>query len=295
MGKLHIDLSKTIKQIEITTRDLIRGGLSGGYRSTFRGMGLEFAGYREYTQNDDASEIDWMASRRANQLLVKEFTEERNLNVFFLVDTSASMMYGSTFKLKNEYAAEFIASFAYVMLEQGDAIGYAFFNEIVHRRFPPINNKIQFYQLSKDLEDSRMYGGRCNLRNALHFITNFLPKNTMIFIVSDFIGITEDYTDYLNIAAQKFDLIAVMVRDPRDRVLPSDKIQVMVRDPFSKQQMLFNPQYIKEEYEELVRMQEESVKRDFFKRRADFLLLTTDKPFVTPLIDFFKRRQRRFR
>ncbi|HLD43437.1 MAG TPA: DUF58 domain-containing protein [Candidatus Nanoarchaeia archaeon] len=295
MARLHIDISKIVKQIELATKDLIGGGLSGGYQSAFRGSGLEFVGYRPYTQNDDATLIDWKASRRSDQLLIKEFMEERNLNIFFLVDTSASMMYGSTEKLKSEYAAEFVASFAYVMLGNRDAVGYAFFNEHVHKKVPPASTKIRFFQLTQDLENPGNYGGGCNLSNALEFCVKRLPKGTMTFVVSDFIGIKEDYTKYLSVASQKLDLIGVMIRDPRDRTLPQDNVQVMVKDPFTGKQLLFVPEDMKDAYESYVKEQEHEIQNMFFQKGADFIALSTDKAFVTPLIDFFRRRQRKFR
>ena len=55
------------------------------YRSVFRGKGLEFDSYRLYSDGDDASLIDWKASLRANEMLSKQYIEERDLNVYFLV------------------------------------------------------------------------------------------------------------------------------------------------------------------------------------------------------------------
>ena len=154
---------------------------------------------------------------------------------------------------------------------------------------------MRFFQLTKDLEDPGTYGGTSNLRNALQFAVNFLQKNTMVFLVSDFIGITEPYEDYLNVATQKLDLIGVMVRDPRDRTLPRENIQVMVKDPFNNKQLLFDPEDMKDEYEALVADQEHKIQNQFFERGADFMSLSTEKTFVTPLIDFLRRRQKRFR
>ena len=101
--ELKIDLTKNIKKLEITTRRLVGAQLIGSYKSAFKGHGLEFANYKEYTQNDDASLIDWKASVRTGKLLIKEYEEERKLDVFFLIDVSSSMVFVSTDKLKNEY------------------------------------------------------------------------------------------------------------------------------------------------------------------------------------------------
>ena len=89
----------------IIAKKFVNSGFLGSYTSFFRGRGLEFENYRSYTESDDASFIDWKASLRSNNLLVKEYVEERALNVFLLIDVSSKMFFSSTQKLKNEYAA----------------------------------------------------------------------------------------------------------------------------------------------------------------------------------------------
>ena len=59
----------------------------------------------------------------------RELVEERNLNVFFLIDVSSSMVYGSIDKLKIEYVAELAAALSYVVLNAGDSVGFALFND----------------------------------------------------------------------------------------------------------------------------------------------------------------------
>ena len=119
MAKLNIDVSTKIRNLQFATKNLVTSKFLGNYKSVFRGRGLEFDGYRDYTSGDDASLIDWTATKKANKPLVKEFIEERNLNVFFIIDVSSGMLTGSTEKLKSEYAAEMIATIAYSVLNSG--------------------------------------------------------------------------------------------------------------------------------------------------------------------------------
>jgi len=93
MAKLRVSLTPAIGKLEVVTKSLVNTKVIGRYKSVFKGRGLEFADYRDYTQNDDASLIDWKASARANKTLVKEFVEERNLNVFLLIDVIYSIVF----------------------------------------------------------------------------------------------------------------------------------------------------------------------------------------------------------
>lgn len=295
MEKLKLDLSEDIKRLEVITKYLVNTKIIGNYKSVFKGLGLEFEAYKDYTPNDDSSLIDWKSSKKAHKLLIKEFKEERNLNIFFLVDSSSTMVCSSIKKLKNEYAAEFTASLAYAMLNAGDAVGFALFGDRIIKKIPPARTKHQFYALLKNLSNPLFYGGDYDLGNALKFIMNFLEQGSAVIIVSDFIGLKGEWQKYLKIAAGKFDVIGVMVRDPVDEVLPEDKHQVMLEDPISGNQLLIVPNQIRNMYKEYVEIQKGMIRSIFLKSGCDFIELITNKPFIGEVIKFFKAREKRLK
>lgn len=295
MEELKLDLSKAIGRLRIVTKDIVNTKIAGEYISAFKGQGLEFEEYREYTPGDDASLIDWKATKRANQLLIKKFEEERNLNIFFLLDVSSTMVFTSIKKLKNEYAAELVASIAYVTIEAGDSVGVALFNDTIIKNLSPKRTKHQFYAMLKSLVNPLFYGGGYDLANALSFTINSLEKNSLLIIVSDFIGLKGDWRRYLEIAAGKFDIIGVMIRDPTDRDLPKESYNVMLSDPLSEKQVVIVADQIKERYKRYVQNQERMIKSAFLRLNCSFIGLPTDRGFVEDMITFFHRRAKRFR
>src|SRR3990167_11252452 len=96
------EILKQIKKIEITTKKLVTASFSGEYTSVFKGQGIEFADVREYVPGDDIRTIDWNVTARTDRPFVKQFVEERQLTIFFLVDMSGSAYFGSGEKLKAE-------------------------------------------------------------------------------------------------------------------------------------------------------------------------------------------------
>jgi len=295
MRELKIDLRRGIKQLEVITKGLVTTKMVGQYKSVFKGKGLEFADFREYAFGDDASTIDWKASLRANRTLIKEYLEERNVEVFFLVDTSASMVFGSTEKLKNEYVAELVASLSYVMLQAGDSVGIALFNERVVAKLPPAHGKNQFYIISKSLVNPGYYGHGFNLEIALKFIISYLKERAVVIILSDFVRPKGDWQRYLKICSKKFDVILIMVRDPRDRALPDESRQVILQDPYSHKQLVIIPSEIKHSFESYIMQQEKELKEQFQKAKCDLVCLSTDQPFAPPIIEFFMKRRMRMR
>jgi len=293
--KLNIDIVPSIRKLQVVTKGLIKTKGIGSYKSVFRGKGLDFSEYRPYDNNDDASLIDWKASMRTNQILIRQYEEERDLNVFFVIDCSSGMVFGSTEKLKNEYAAEIVISLAFTILDFGDSVGLAMFNDKIIKKVYPGKGKGQFYSIVRTLSDPESYGGGFNFDNVTDFILNYLKQSTVVIIVSDFVGLNENSLDKLKLISTKYDTVGIMVRDPRDKTLPTDVGQVVIEDPYSNKSLLIEPKLIKEVYEEEIKKQEKWIKNSFATNKSDFLSLTTDKSFVKPLIGLFSERAIRWR
>jgi len=291
MYQMNVDVLALSKKVEIALGILVENKIISRYRSVFRGKGLEFDGYRAYTTNDDSEMIDWKATVRSKQTLVKQFQEERNLDVNFLIDVSSSMVFGSTSKLKSEYAAELVASLSNFILRSGDNVGLFMFKDRVSNVLPAGGGKNQFYMVMKTLVNKELYGGIYDLSNAINNIITSTKKKSLLFIVSDFIGLKSGWERSIKLAGGKFDVIGVMIRDPRDRELPRNVGQIVISDPYTGRTMLIDPDEIGDEYERLARLDEERIRKGFINNNADFLKLVTDRPFVKPLVEFFRRRE----
>lgn len=294
MVRLNIDINTKIKNLQFATKNLVTTKFLGNYKSVFRGNGLEFEGYRDYTFGDDASLIDWAATKKANKPLVKEFIEERNLDVFFIIDVSSGMLTGSTNKLKSEYAAEMIATIAFSVLNSGDRVGFALFaNKLIYDK-QLTNNKAQFSFLIDRLINSEEYVSYFNFEEALKYAINYIKKNTIVFVVSDFITpVGWEYN--LSLASGKLDIICVVVRDPRDMALPDADLEVSLTDPYTKEQIVINPSKIKKQFEEESKNQLNYVFSEFERNNLDYFMLMTDLGFLEPLIEFFIKRQNKWR
>jgi uncharacterized protein (DUF58 family) len=112
-----------VERIEILARGSVSETFSGEYHSSFRGQGLEFAEVREYQSGDNYRDIDWNVSARLGFPYIKKYQETRELNVFFIVDVSASQSFGTAIALKQERVAEIIALLSFSALSNNDKVG----------------------------------------------------------------------------------------------------------------------------------------------------------------------------
>ena len=124
------ELLSKVRKIEIKTRGLSNQVFSGEYHSVFKGRGMAFSEVREYTPGDDIRAIDWNVTARFGHPYVKVFEEERELTVMLLADVSASGLFGTQTRLKQEMMTEIAAVLAFSAIQNNDKVGIIFFSSI---------------------------------------------------------------------------------------------------------------------------------------------------------------------
>ncbi len=264
------------------------------YKIIFRGRAIEFAGLREYTENDDSSLIDWKATVRLaaggkiQKAYVKVFEQERDLDVFVLLDTSSSMIFGTRDKLKTEYAAVLAGAITYAAIEARDSIGFALFSNKVHKMSPPSKEDYQYNWILDAMIEPKNYGGKPDLELALNSISGSLGNKTFLFIISDFIGFKKEWENALKSASARFsNVLGIMVRDPADSVLPAGAGKMRISNPVSSGHTVANFDKLKAEYDRTAKEQEEKIKEAFENGGAGFIKVYTNEEFIPTLIKYF--------
>src|SRR5512140_273074 len=112
-----------LRRLEWTVLRRRDGLLQGDYRTLMRGGGIDLADLREYQHHDDVRHIDWNVTARLQQPYVRQFTEDRELSAWFLIDLSASVDFGSNVFTKRPGAREFVGVLARLLTRRGKRIG----------------------------------------------------------------------------------------------------------------------------------------------------------------------------
>lgn len=295
MKELQLDIMELIAKLEVVLKKgFTQDFLAGNYMSVYKGKGMEFVGFREYDPNDDALLIDWKASLKAGKPMVKQLQEERNITTFFMIDVSESMLFSSHKKLKCEYAAELVATLGYAIHGVGDSVGIALFSDRVIQIIPPGIGRNQFYRILNTLKNAELYGGNFDLTVGINYLLSlkFLRRDSVVFLVSDFIGMKPGWERSLKLAGLKYDLNAIVIRDPVDMRLPNVAGNAHFSDPFSDKQMLVNPSEARQRYETEAKAQITRLQRELTKTRSTMMVLETDKQFMHDIFMFFKFRQK---
>ena len=181
------ELLRKIKNLHIPTKDSVESIESGAYNSKFRGGGIEFSEVREYVPGDDVKRIDWSVSARYNSLFVKEFVEEKELNVYIILDLSASNNFGFI-KSKRDLSFEVTVSLMFLALRNNDKIGLGIFTDNLEKFIPSKKGKKQVIRILKQLIEYEPKSKKTDIMKSLSTLKNKLKRKSTIYIISDFIS-----------------------------------------------------------------------------------------------------------
>lgn len=285
-------LAQKVRLLEIKTRHLVTDIFSGEYTSVFKGRGVEFSDVREYQSGDDVRAIDWNVTARRGVPYVKQFVEERELTVILAVDGSASTRFGSQGQLKRERAAEIAAVLGLAAIRNNDRAGALLFAEGIERYVPPRKGKTHVLRLVRDILTFDPPARGTDLVGAIEFLARVLHRRSVIFLLSDFLD--AGYGQALGALAARHDVVALVLSDRRDRILPDvGLIEVVEPESGHRRWLDTGSSRVREAYAEAAhRVSEE---RGLLLRRAavDVVDVDTLADYVEPLRRFFERRERR--
>jgi uncharacterized protein (DUF58 family) len=216
---------------DILSKDL----LQGGFRSIFRGEGMEFDETRQYQQGDDSRYIDRNVSARFGTPYIKLFREERELTVCVVLDCSASMFSGGSGGItRYEQAAMTLALVCFSAEKAGQRVGAVFFDRQITKVFAPKKGRARTMAIISAAIDAlpaaeEGSGARGSaLSAALSGTMKLLKRRSLVVIISDFLCTGWEHD--LTVLREKHDAIAIRIHDPLEASFPNAGL-VTISDP----------------------------------------------------------------
>ena len=283
-----------VRLIEINTSRLVNTQFAGDYHSVFKGRGMEFDEVREYDPMDDPRDIDWNVTARMGHPFTKKFVEERELTVIFLVDVSSSGLYGTKGRTKAELIAEIAALLAFSAVKNNDRVGLIVFSDRVEKFIPPKKGRMHVLRVVREILTFRPKHKGTDISAALRTLNDVVTKRATVFLFSDFIA--KDYEKLLKIAHKKHDVVAVVVEDSTEKAFPAMSSAIEIEDAETGERMVFGAgKGFRDRF--LKGWSERKTQRDrtFTSVGLDAIELETGKPYLGPLVHFFKERGKRAR
>lgn len=286
------EVLRKVRRIQIVANRAVDDLLAGQYRSTFRGRGMEFDEVREYQPGDDIRTIDWNVTARTGIPFIKRFAEERELTVLFLVDISASGIFGSGTQSKLEVMIELVALLMFSAQKNNDRVGLLLFGEQVNAFYPPRKGKSNVLRLIRELITITPVRQPADLGTAMQFLNRVQRRRAVVFLLSDFQD--QPPARSLAVSGGRHDLVAVNVADPRERQLPEVGF-IRLRDAETGEVVEVDAKHprVREQFASAAESRQRAVADQLRRAGIDQLEIDATVPYTTSLHRFFAARERR--
>jgi uncharacterized protein (DUF58 family) len=241
---------RLLRRLEWRVLRRLDGHLQGAYRTVFRGTGIDFDSLREYTAEDDVRHIDWNVTARLDEPFVRQYTQDRDLTAWLVLDQSASMRFGARRQEapsppesavpqgKDSVLAELAVCLARLFTHGGNRVGAILYDNGFQRVMPPRSGRNHVLHLAHEITKrpaGRRDGTTTDLAAMLHLAAATARRRSLVFVISDFIGDLA-WEPALTRLGQRHEVVTIRVVAPAELDLP-DLGLVLLEDAETGEQL----------------------------------------------------------
>ena len=265
------------RQFYIAIKRLADSFSYGTDRSPFVGSGVEFAQSRQYQYGDPIRAIDWRVTARTGKVFIKEFETPKRMPCYLMVDTSASMMIGSTRRTKYAMAIHIAGGLALACLDRVSPVGVLGVGSRDFRIQPSLS-KNRILEWLHQLRHFR-YDESTTLVARINELIPTLATRALFIVLSDLHD--ERAVDSLKQMGQKHDCVVLQLQDPVERSLRGSGF-VRAQEAETGRAFVTHGRRL--------HLDQSLVEQELRRGGIDHLVLHTDQPISHHLRSFFKSR-----
>lgn len=305
-----------LRQLEIAVTRKLDGLLQGDHQGLVPGGGTEPADGRMYTPGDDVRRMDWNLTARTSIPHVRTTIADRELETWLVVDTSASLDFGTTACEKRDLALAAAAAFTFLTVRGGNRVAASLFGPEAAVVSPRSGRPAALALLHRIEQRGRAAtppaggAGSTTLAEAVRRIRLTAKRRGLVVLITDLIvperltppvsggqPLTPRESNWqreLRALALRHEVVVVEVRDPRESNLPPVGLLMLV-DPETGQRLevqTSNPK-VRARFAELAAARQAEHARQVRATGAAHLVLSTDRDWLFDIVRFVAARRRR--
>lgn len=269
-----------LKKFSLIVNKRVTSVYSGQKLSIAQGRGTTFKDHRIYAPGDDFRSIDWRVYARTDDLYIKNYEEERNLNVHILVDASASMDYGKQVS-KFDYASMIGVGFAYLAIKDNEKFQFSTFSEGMDV-FQPKRGMHQLASMIEHLNKLKP-AGKTDFLNTMMAYKRFIGSRSLIIIVSDMLFDSEDIKNALIRLGSSHTIKLIQVLDPQEKNLSLEGDFKLKDSETTDQMRTFISPRLKQYYTRMLDDHTAKIRNVCLQLGVHYYQVTSD----TPIFDTF--------
>ena len=283
-----------LRQLELAVTRKLDGLLQGDHQGLVPGGGSEPGDGRPYEPGDDVRRMDWSLTARSGSPHVRNTVADRELEMWLVVDQSASLDFGTASCEKRDHVLAAAAAFGFLTARDGNRIGGLLCGPDRSTVVPPLSGRAQLLGLLARIERrERAEQGELSLAGALRQARLTARRRSLIVIITDLMD-NGPWEKELRALAFRHDVVVVEIRDPREQELPAVGFLTLV-DPETGRRLevqTSNPK-VRERFAAAAASQVANRERAVKAAGAGHLVLSTDRDWILDIVRFVAKRKRR--
>ena len=288
-----LSADRVLRRLEWHVIRRLDGRLQGDYRTLLKGHGTDFHDVREYEAGDDVRHIDWNVTARMDETYVRQYTEDRDLTAWLLLDHSPSMGFGPVDRTKEHVLREVAVTIAQLLVRGGNRVAAVVYDNETARTIPPRQGRRQVLALTKELlRPAPAQGTVTDLRQLLDTAARVIRRRSLVVLISDFISAPGWERPLLQLT-ERHEVVAVRLLDPREFELP-DAGLIVVQDAETGEQLFVDSS--DPEFRRRLRAagdeREAAVRAAARRAGVDLHVISTDDDLVTAFVRIIESRKR---
>ncbi|MCX6402243.1 MAG: DUF58 domain-containing protein [Propionibacteriales bacterium] len=257
-------LTRIKSRLSVHAHRKVRGLLEGEYAAIHVGRGIDFNDLREYVRGDDVKDIDWKASARSRQVLIKRYVAERKHTVLLCVSTGRSMAAMNDAAVSKRELAVFVSGvMGYLAVKHGDLVALVHGNAAHQHARPPEGSELHLERHLAAVHDAITPDAPpADLTALLRYVTRTIRRRTILVIVSDETTLPEDCADVMRRLTAQHEVLFLTIGD-LDPTLPAvaDRRLVDVDAAAEVPGWLRHDRQLRDQYATLVGTEEQQLRR----------------------------------
>ncbi|MBG0560407.1 DUF58 domain-containing protein [Actinoplanes aureus] len=286
---------RLLRRLEWKLGRRLDGRLQGAYRTVWHGAGIDFTDLRTYAAEDDVRHIDWNVTARLDEPYVRQYTEDREMTAWFVIDRSASMKFGAN-QGKESVATELAIGLARLVAQGGNRVGAVLFDNTSQQVIPPRGGRDQILRIARELTRTpapAAKGATTDLAAMLRLAAaTTTRRRSLIFVMSDFIG-DPGWDRALAMLTHRHEVVVIRVVDPSELELP-DLGLILVEDAETGETVLVDTSdpLLRGRLADQVGAREDRLAEGMRRAGVRPHRVTTDQDLLAVLIDMVRRSGR---
>ena len=258
---LKPEIVTSLSSLALRARLIVEGYIIGKHRSPYHGFSVEFAEHKSYDIGDDVRNIDWKLFGKTDRLYIKRYEEETNLKTHIIIDNSKSMSYSSGSVSKINYANSLLASIAYLMINQQDAVGLIQFSDKINSFIPPKSRRSHLNTIINQLSET-VEGKDTFIEPVLHEMAERINKRGLVILVSDLLDDPKTIMNGLkHFRHRKQEVIVFHILDKKEIDFDFNKRTKFI-DVETGEELSTEPWHIRENYKRLMKERQKLFKKE---------------------------------